>query len=246
MKAKISLITVFTCLFMALQAQTPAQINIIKKAIKEDFVIKVAALTEKKGCVIIGKTNGYRQKGLSEALTKKLKQLKDDEYTIDHVFISPKGMWSIIYNKNRNVVYSKGVPEEMKADLKDMKKNGYTYTWIAFNDNGEFVCKGYDAKNKKNKWKVSPLYLKTNSSGNSIGAFTRAVCMTNKGGVLIYENNNVEYIGTVPANVKNAIKKYMKTSSNPDGFVINNISYTDSGNVVISDGKGLTYIKSVD
>lgn len=237
MKTKTSLLIAFIlCLTIDLQAQTPAQKNYIKTALKDGFN-KTAAFTETKGCVTIGKTYGYRSKGLQEGIIGKLKQLNNDQYTIDEIRISPKGKWVIIYNKRRNVSYSKGVPEALKEELSRAKKAGNTFSFVAFNDNEEWICQTTTA-DKKNVNKSSAKFR------DYLSGMIEAA-MTNKGQVIIY-NGKVNYWGTVPNTLKNLISKYMKSNSNPDGFQINAITFTDLGNAFIGDRNGRYMYTFVD
>ena len=82
------------------------------------------------------------------------------------------------------------------------------------------------------------LYIgKTNTTSfvQRINKSIRSAWMTNKGTVVIWEDNSVSYNGIVPSNVQNKLAEWRPK------YTINNITFTDIGNVIICHGNGGYY-----
>lgn len=223
---------ILTCGIAKVQAQTETTRSVFRAATDNYFFVKCPIMTESYGCAVVGKTNGYKQQKLAANVLNKMKEINDSGKTIDWITVTPKGKWIIVYDKGKQITYSTGFSADYVGfikELQDIKTRNVPVIWAVADDKGNFLIKykkpdgtfGYkfnDNMNKsindifsRNAWKLKSVY------------------MTNSGWVVLYNDNHVEYIGTVEQAVKNHIDKFSKLFSNN----ISSIAFTDMGYAVI-------------
>lgn len=214
------------------QAQNETTLSVFQTAKEDYFYVKCPIMTERYGCAVIGKTNGYKSKSFATNPLNKIKEINNSKKTVDWVTVTPNGKWIIVYDNGKQISYSSGFTTGHAGfldELKDIKARNVTMVWAVADDIGNFLIKykrsdgtfGYKYNNnmnssiidifKRNGWKVKSVY------------------MSNSGWVVTYNDNHVEYIGTVPQAVKDHISKFLKMYSTN----ISSIAFTDMGYVVI-------------
>lgn len=187
-------LSVVLLLILVVPAMGQNSRKVIRDAIKEKGECRNVAITEMGGDLMLYGRNGYSSSGCPSSLTKRLKELHDNDEFIDDVQMTEKGNWIILWGDNG--VYWSGIPKSLEKKLRQYNEEGEVINTVTFNDNGDWIV----ITDTKYAASTSD-FIDWLSDGEDEFGELWTCHITDDSMVAVYENG-FKWVGNVPQSLK--------------------------------------------